>query len=467
MKKLTILLIVLLTLTCLLCSCASSDYKEAEALLAAGDYVAARTIYENLQTTRGGMVQSAGQPQPVHMNYRDCNVKIARCNYLEAEDLLAAGDFASARELYRLLEENGPYEDAAEKIFRCNYLEGEACLEKMDYLHAFALFSALGDWQDAATRAQEAAYALANQFAANENYAAEAIRYFAKCRGYQQADALMVQCAEPMLQNAQVGDSVFYGVYEQDNNLENGPEPIEWVVLGKSEDNLCLFSQYIIDRMKFGRSHYWEGCSLRIWLNEEFLTTAFTEQEQARIQPMITSQETHDTVFLLSAEEARGFYASNEARVGYLTDYVNPLNSEDPKEGPWWTRSVSTASNGKGVVIVENDGNVRSAGCAPDVPNEYSKMKVGVRPTICLSISGEITEEPQNMSLFGYNSNTSLDREPNMWGSTGGGGGKCIVCNGTGSVRYYYGSSDLEAWLDGYDSFTVGPCTSCDGTGKG
>ena len=58
MKKLTILLILLLTLTCLLCSCAASDYKEAEALLASGDYVAARTIYENLQATRGGTGKS-------------------------------------------------------------------------------------------------------------------------------------------------------------------------------------------------------------------------------------------------------------------------------------------------------------------------------------------------------------------------------------------------------------------------
>lgn len=43
---------------------------------------------------------------------------------------------------------------------------------------------------------------------------------------------------------------------------------------------------------------------------------------------------------------------------------------------------------------------------------------------------------------------------------------KCIVCNGTGYVRYYYGESDLEAYLTGHDPYTVGECTSCDGEGE-
>lgn len=43
---------------------------------------------------------------------------------------------------------------------------------------------------------------------------------------------------------------------------------------------------------------------------------------------------------------------------------------------------------------------------------------------------------------------------------------KCKLCNGTGSVKYNYGSSDLEAILSGHDPYTFGPCSSCDGTGK-
>jgi len=46
------------------------------------------------------------------------------------------------------------------------------------------------------------------------------------------------------------------------------------------------------------------------------------------------------------------------------------------------------------------------------------------------------------------------------------GNGKCNRCNGTGYVRYNYGSSDLEAWLSGHDAYTYGPCSRCGGTGK-
>ena len=42
---------------------------------------------------------------------------------------------------------------------------------------------------------------------------------------------------------------------------------------------------------------------------------------------------------------------------------------------------------------------------------------------------------------------------------------KCSFCNGTGSIKYYYGDSALQAALDGYDDYEFGPCTSCDGTG--
>lgn len=45
-------------------------------------------------------------------------------------------------------------------------------------------------------------------------------------------------------------------------------------------------------------------------------------------------------------------------------------------------------------------------------------------------------------------------------------GEKCYWCNGTGSVRYNYGSSDLDAILSGHDPYTYGTCASCGGTGK-
>lgn len=39
--------------------------------------------------------------------------------------------------------------------------------------------------------------------------------------------------------------------------------------------------------------------------------------------------------------------------------------------------------------------------------------------------------------------------------------GECPRCNGSGYIKYYYGDSDLQAYLDGQNPYTVGKCTSC------
>ena len=390
-------------------------------------------------------------------------------DYKEAGKLLEQGNYEEARVLYQQLEEEGGYKDSGEKIRECDYLEAEAACQVQNYALAYDLFTGLEDYKDASDRAVETGYALANQFAANENYS-EAVRLFLALRDYKNSIELAEACAERMMANPVVGATVFYGSYEQDGNEENGAEPIEWIVLGKNENHLLLISEYILEKERFGTSCFWEESQIRQWLNGTFYDTAFSADEQGMIQKMITSDKTEDHVFLLNAEEARGFFASDEDRVAYITAYMEAEAFRGYEgKGEWWTRSISTAANGKGVVEVECDGNVRSAGCAPDVPNAYSSSDIGVRPVVCIHTDGGVVEEAQNMSLFGFDSNTHLDNEPDIWDRnrySGSSGGKCIVCNGTGYVRYYYGSSDLEAWLSGHDSFTVGSCTSCDGTGK-
>lgn len=66
-----------------------------------------------------------------------------------------------------------------------------------------------------------------------------------------------------------VGDIVQFGRYEQDNDLENGPEPIEWRVLEIKDQAALLLSRSILDLKNY---HYrdaatsWMNCTLRKWL---------------------------------------------------------------------------------------------------------------------------------------------------------------------------------------------------------
>lgn len=85
---------------------------------------------------------------------------------------------------------------------------------------------------------------------------------------------------------AETFESVKLGKYEQDNNLENGPEDIEWIVLKKEGTKLLLLSKYVLDKYEYydGTGFVeWSESSLRNWLNSYFYNTAFDDVEKSFI----------------------------------------------------------------------------------------------------------------------------------------------------------------------------------------
>ena len=85
------------------------------------------------------------------------------------------------------------------------------------------------------------------------------------------------------------GDTVTFGKYPQASNT---PDPIKWLVIEvvpSSEDaegRLLLLSKYVLDVKPYHTSYTmitWEKCSLRKWLNDGFMKTAFDRSEKKRI----------------------------------------------------------------------------------------------------------------------------------------------------------------------------------------
>ena len=127
---------------------------------------------------------------------------------------------------------------------------------------------------------------------------------------------------------------LIFGSYEQDNNLENGPEPIEWLVLKEEDGRALVVSRYALALMKYHHtididpSVTWETWESRAWLNGEFLKMAFSEAEQERIPtvtvetPIINDLEftkvpvndTEDKLFLLSMQEASRYLKGGKVR---------------------------------------------------------------------------------------------------------------------------------------------------------
>ncbi len=210
--------------------------------------------------------------------------------------------------------------------------------------------------------------------------------------------------AEPLSIDAQTGSYVVFGTYEQDNDLSNGPEPIEWLVLSKQGDRLLVISRYVLDCQSYNEESKpvtWEECSLRNWLNDTFPRTAFTYNDLQMISLSSVSADrnpeystdpgnsTEDMVFLLSIEEADRYFLSDETRKCSPTEYAvkqgaSPSIYHSPSYPPygygpcwWWLRSPGASSNLASIIL--HDGSF----------SFYSRVdssREGIRPAMWIDL---------------------------------------------------------------------------------
>ncbi len=192
------------------------------------------------------------------------------------------------------------------------------------------------------------------------------------------------------------GAIVCLGSFEQDDDRENGKEPIEWIVLDVQDGRSLVISRYALDCLPYEAKENavaWETCSLRKWLNNDFLSEAFSREEQKRI-PRVTvtadqnpeydtspGKDTKDQVFLLSIPEAERYFASDADRACAATPstiakecYVNP------KDGSccWWLRSPGV--NSAFAAFTDSYGVVKYGGDA------ISYGGFGLRPALWIDL---------------------------------------------------------------------------------
>lgn len=204
--------------------------------------------------------------------------------------------------------------------------------------------------------------------------------------------AASVACAQGTLQ---VGDQVVLGAYEQDNDLTNGPEPIEWRVLAVDGDVALLYSKYALDAKPWnetaGRAN-WTECTLRTWLAEEFYNAAFSDDEKACI---VTKEidnwresKTSDPVFLLSVQEAKTLFASHADRRTTPTAYAiaNGAYQSEKYNGTamCWLRTHSWVAWNRASYIAASGG---VDWCGGETNGRIENVRWAVRPAIYVDIN--------------------------------------------------------------------------------
>ncbi|MBR6158472.1 MAG: toll/interleukin-1 receptor domain-containing protein, partial [Lachnospiraceae bacterium] len=153
--------------------------------------------------------------------------------------------------------------------------------------------------------------------------------------------------------------NIEFGHYEQKIGKIS---PIEWIVLEEEKNKMLVISKYALDCQRYNSEFVdvtWETCTLRKWLNEDFMRRAFTAEEQRMIlNTEVTAdpnpeydtpqgRNTTDKVFLLSIKEAEKHFHIDEERSceGTAYSYKQGVQKFDNGKCLWWLRSPGYFSN--------------------------------------------------------------------------------------------------------------------------
>ena len=216
-------------------------------------------------------------------------------------------------------------------------------------------------------------------------------------------------------------DTITFGNYWQENTNDDGEintndekKPIRWRVLSVEGDDAFLMADQAIESRPFdeeGSAVTWEKCSLRKWLNEDFIKEAFTEEEQAAIMETTVvnkdneeynteaGADTQDKIYLLSIDEAAdtqyGFEESDKAafhRTSPAREVAQTMYSSEAYNAFfWWLRSPG------------KENCVSNVGMAGDGDSEgtFAQTYGAVRPVLHLKLSAPVWEKAEKLEVQG------------------------------------------------------------------
>ena len=230
--------------------------------------------------------------------------------------------------------------------------------------------------------------------------------------------ARQTESPELLLAAAGQGDLVTFGRFEQNGDSSDGPEPLEWFVLYREENeeggsDLLLLSRYCISCRAYHSpvgDITWKDSTVRAYLNGEFLQETFTDKEQTLLRKTVNENpgndllgidggpDTEDNAFLLNQMEYGVYFQQEDAR--WLIARAEPtpqavregiyVAGEDPKEREdlredeagftrWWLRGPGNEAYS--AQIVEENGEIFEGGAAVDIDYMY-----GLRPALWIRL---------------------------------------------------------------------------------
>ena len=228
------------------------------------------------------------------------------------------------------------------------------------------------------------------------------------------------------------GDVVIMGSYAHEHKEYGGYPycPIQWLVLERQGEKALLLSLYNVDVQAYFKQGYmegealpesvsWEDSTLRNWLNESFMLSAFFKTERDCIMKVETrtqgntlqrtngTGDTQDFLFLLSEEEVNRYLDTEDKRITYTVPKDEPeyglLELESSKDyyGSWWLRT--SGYNKKNAAYVRRTGEVSSEG-------SYVESLHAVRPAMWVDLEKTRQVSETLSIIYKLNQEESLNK---------------------------------------------------------
>ena len=167
---------------------------------------------------------------------------------------------------------------------------------------------------------------------------------------------------------AEEGAYISFGrYYKNDDKTE---EPLEWQVLAMKKDRMLIITRYSIDCKRYHESYEnitWQDCTLRKWLNNDFINSAFNEEERDLILEVKNQnhdilnynttgvEDTLDKIFLLSIDEVQKYFKDDDARKCRHTPYAKMRGAYSDHGFCWWWLRSPGCNRRQAAIVCSGD----------------------------------------------------------------------------------------------------------------
>nr|MCR5201793.1 DUF6273 domain-containing protein [Lachnospiraceae bacterium] len=179
-------------------------------------------------------------------------------------------------------------------------------------------------------------------------------------------------------------------------------EALTWRILKFEKDRVLLITDKVIDIIPYNKKFEnitWSECTLRKYLNNDFINTSFSNSIIKQIETVTLKNpdnkeqgtkggvNTQDRVFCLSMDEAKTYFKDDNDRVAKPTDYAISRVKED------YLKSFLDDKTGGGIYWLRTPGyyqlfapSVNGSGYVYDDGGSVDHDNVGIRPALWLRL---------------------------------------------------------------------------------